>query len=107
MEEWKNFIGNANVDVFNVLKNAIKVAASDHPNEFRTMRDKIVEMLFSCELINYCGGGDMSFKKKSMKVSCEVQDEMTDKVLRIKAILDKSKIDDESKNSRVELPLME
>nr|GEY30279.1 transcription elongation factor, TFIIS/CRSP70 [Tanacetum cinerariifolium] len=67
------------------------------------MRDKIVEMLFSCELINYCGGGDMSFKKKSMKVSCEVQDEMTDKVLRIKAILDKSKIDDESKNSRAQV----
>nr|GEV00955.1 hypothetical protein [Tanacetum cinerariifolium] len=71
--------GNANVDVFDVLKNAIKVAASDHPNEFRTMRNKIAEMLFSRELINYCGGGDMSFKKQSMNVSCEVQDETTDK----------------------------
>ncbi|GJV94949.1 hypothetical protein Tco_1546526 [Tanacetum coccineum] len=96
MEEWKSFIGNANVDIFDVLKNTIKVAASDHPNEFRTMRDKIAEMLFSRELINYCGGGDM-FKKQSMNVSCEVQDETIDKVLRIKAILDKSKIDDESK----------
>ncbi|GJW90410.1 hypothetical protein Tco_0167963 [Tanacetum coccineum] len=96
MEEWKSFIANANVDIFDVLKNAIKVAASDHPNEFRTMRDKIAEMLFSRELINYCGGGDM-FKKQSMNVSCEVQDETIDKVLRIKAILDKSKIDDESK----------
>ncbi|GKE09110.1 hypothetical protein Tco_1412661, partial [Tanacetum coccineum] len=96
MEEWKSFIASANVDIFDVLKNAIKVAASDHPNEFRTMRDKIAEMLFSRELINYCGGGDM-FKKQSMNVSCEVQDETIDKVLRIKAILDKSKIDDESK----------
>nr|GFB50460.1 transcription elongation factor, TFIIS/CRSP70 [Tanacetum cinerariifolium] len=79
MEEWKNFIGNANVDVLDVLKNATKVAASDHPYEFRTMRDKIAEMLFSRELINYCGG----------------------------AILDKSKIIGETKNSHVELPLME
>nr|GFA19599.1 transcription elongation factor, TFIIS/CRSP70 [Tanacetum cinerariifolium] len=70
------------------------------------MRDKIAEMLFSRELNNYCGGGDMSFKKQSMNVSCEVQDEMTDKVLRIKAILDKSKINGETKTSRVELPLM-
>ncbi|GKA69970.1 hypothetical protein Tco_0776034 [Tanacetum coccineum] len=66
MEEWKSFIANANVDIFDVLKNAIKVAASDHPNEFRTMRDKIAEMLFSRELINYCGGGDM-FKKQSIE----------------------------------------
>nr|GEX50575.1 putative reverse transcriptase domain-containing protein [Tanacetum cinerariifolium] len=107
MEEWKNFIGNANVDVFDVLKNVIKVAASDHPNEFRTMRDKIAEMLFSRDLINYRGEGDMSFKKQSMNVCCEVQDETTDKVLLIKAILDKSKINGETKNSRVELPLME
>ena len=46
MDEWKNYIGNANVDIFDVLKNAIKVAASDHPNEFQTMRDKIAEMLY-------------------------------------------------------------
>ncbi|PWA55061.1 Transcription elongation factor, TFIIS/CRSP70 [Artemisia annua] len=92
MDEWKNYIGNANVDIFDVLKNAIKVAASDHPNEFRTMRDKIAEMLYSRELINY-GGGDM-LKKQSMHVSCEAEDEKMNEVLRIKAILDKDRHDE-------------
>ncbi|GKD17928.1 hypothetical protein Tco_1207086 [Tanacetum coccineum] len=43
MDEWINYLKNTNEDVFEIIKNLIKIAAIDHPNEFREKRDKLAE----------------------------------------------------------------
>ncbi|XP_024965164.1 probable mediator of RNA polymerase II transcription subunit 26a, partial [Cynara cardunculus var. scolymus] len=115
MEEWRNYLRSGNADIFEIIERAIMVAASDHPMEFRMKRDKIVQTLFSCELINHVEEGNIDCKEK-MKMSGDVvknhlwdtishgdtqetlvhehdqETEMVtdDEVLRIKEILDKS-----------------
>ncbi|PWA55059.1 Transcription elongation factor, TFIIS/CRSP70 [Artemisia annua] len=71
MDEWINYLKNTNEDVFEIIKNLIKVAAIDHPNEFREKRDKLAEALFTCELIS-------------------AEDNGVAEVLRIKEVLEKS-----------------
>nr|XP_043623698.1 probable mediator of RNA polymerase II transcription subunit 26a [Erigeron canadensis] len=39
---------NNNVDIFEFIKKAITVAATDYPTEFRQNKDKIFETLYSC-----------------------------------------------------------
>lgn len=50
LDGWRNYFRTANSDVFDIIENAIKVAASDCPKEFRVRRDRIAETLFSCKL---------------------------------------------------------
>ncbi|MQM14726.1 hypothetical protein Taro_047661 [Colocasia esculenta] len=50
LDYWRKFLGSANSDIFDVIENAILVAATDYPKEFRSRRDRIAERLFSCQL---------------------------------------------------------
>ncbi|KAI3709005.1 hypothetical protein L2E82_38682 [Cichorium intybus] len=49
--EWRNYLQNGNGDIFEILKRAIMVAASDHPTEFQIRRHNIAQTLLSGELI--------------------------------------------------------
>ncbi|OAY40189.1 probable mediator of RNA polymerase II transcription subunit 26b isoform X2 [Manihot esculenta] len=53
LEYWRNYFRTANCDIFRVIDNAIIVAASDCPKEFRLRRDRIAERLF-CYRLTRC-----------------------------------------------------
>lgn len=55
LEYWRNYFRTANCDIFRVIDNAIIVAASDCPKEFRLRRDRIAERLF-CYRLTRCSG---------------------------------------------------
>ncbi|XP_057983424.1 probable mediator of RNA polymerase II transcription subunit 26b [Malania oleifera] len=55
LDRWRNYFRSANADIFEIIENAIAVAASDCPKEFRQRRDRIAERLFSCKLTQ-CSG---------------------------------------------------
>ncbi|XP_027351740.1 probable mediator of RNA polymerase II transcription subunit 26b [Abrus precatorius] len=55
LDQWRNYFGSANCDIFDIIDHAIMVAASDCPKEFRVRRDAIAERLFSCRLTRCLG----------------------------------------------------
>ncbi|XP_057461901.1 probable mediator of RNA polymerase II transcription subunit 26b [Actinidia eriantha] len=50
LDNWRNYFRTSNSDIFDIIEQAILVAASDCPQEFRLRRDKIAVTLFSCKL---------------------------------------------------------
>lgn len=50
LDYWRKFFRSANSDIFEVIEQAIVVAAADCPKEFRSRRDQIAEKLFTCRL---------------------------------------------------------
>ncbi|KAF6150204.1 hypothetical protein GIB67_023159 [Kingdonia uniflora] len=48
IDKWRNYFESADGDIFEVIKQAVVVAALDHPKEFKLERDGIAEKLFSC-----------------------------------------------------------
>ncbi|KAI3709002.1 hypothetical protein L2E82_38678 [Cichorium intybus] len=90
MENWRNNLRNEKGDIFEIIKNAIMVAASDHPVEFQTKRHKIARSLFSGELI--MPSGFDKCKKESSKVTHETEDEtkIVGEVLTMNTNLDNS-----------------
>lgn len=50
LDYWRKFFRSANSDIFEVIEQAIVVAAVDCPKEFRSRRDRIAEKLFTCRL---------------------------------------------------------
>ncbi|CAL9775649.1 unnamed protein product [Musa acuminata subsp. burmannicoides] len=57
VDYWRKFFRSANSDIFEVIEQAILVAASDCPRKFRSRRDQIVEKLFAA-LLPRCFGCD-------------------------------------------------
>ncbi|URE28405.1 hypothetical protein MUK42_36227 [Musa troglodytarum] len=57
VDYWRKFFRSANSDIFEVIEQAILVAASDCPRQFRSRRDQIVEKLFAA-LLPRCFGCD-------------------------------------------------
>ncbi|MED6203994.1 hypothetical protein PIB30_005001 [Stylosanthes scabra] len=55
LDHWRSYFKKSNSDIFSIIDNAIMVAASDCPMEFRLRRDAIAERLFSCRLSRCCG----------------------------------------------------
>ncbi|XP_042400786.1 probable mediator of RNA polymerase II transcription subunit 26c [Zingiber officinale] len=48
LDHWRGFFRVAgDSDIFDVIRQAIRVAASDHPDEFKSRRDEIAQMLFA------------------------------------------------------------
>ncbi|KAL7593135.1 hypothetical protein Lser_V15G33588 [Lactuca serriola] len=94
-EDWRNFSWNTKGDIFEIIKRAIMVAASDHPTEFRTRRHEIVRTLFSSEFM-MCTGCDNG-KKHSPKMSKQTEEtKIIGEDLMMKDILDKSADESES-----------
>ncbi|KAI3935985.1 hypothetical protein MKX01_021936 [Papaver californicum] len=59
---WRKYFQSANTDIFDVIENAIVVAASDCPKEFRNRRDRIAEKLFTCRLSRCLGCDHVELK---------------------------------------------
>jgi len=57
VDEWREYFVSANSDIFEIIENAIVVAATDCPKEFRVKRDAIAERLF-CSRLTRCAGCD-------------------------------------------------
>ncbi|KAK1262241.1 putative mediator of RNA polymerase II transcription subunit 26b [Acorus gramineus] len=47
LEDWRDYFRRANTDIFDVIHNAIFIAASDCPGEFQSKRDGLTEKLFT------------------------------------------------------------
>ncbi|GAV61497.1 Med26 domain-containing protein [Cephalotus follicularis] len=53
--QWRNYFRTASSDIFQIIENAIVVAALDCPKEFMLRRDRIAEKLFTCRLTRCLG----------------------------------------------------
>ena len=53
---WRDYFQGVNCSIFEIIENAIIVAATDHPNEFKLQRGQIVEKLYSCQAGTQCCG---------------------------------------------------
>ncbi|CAF1879552.1 BnaC02g02460D [Brassica napus] len=57
LDHWRGYFRRADSDIFQIIDHAIMVAAADSPIKFKTKRDKIAELLFSCRVAR-CNGCD-------------------------------------------------
>ncbi|CAG7891226.1 unnamed protein product [Brassica rapa] len=57
LDHWRDYFRRADSDIFQIIDHAIMVAAADSPIKFKTKRDKIAELLFSCRVAR-CNGCD-------------------------------------------------
>ncbi|EOA30817.1 hypothetical protein CARUB_v10013960mg [Capsella rubella] len=48
LDKWRDYFRRGDSDIFGIIDHAIMVAASDCPKEFKSRRDGIAELLFSC-----------------------------------------------------------
>ncbi|WOL01837.1 putative mediator of RNA polymerase II transcription subunit 26b [Canna indica] len=57
LDYWRKFFRSANSDIFEIIEQAVVVAASDHPQEFRSRRDQMMEKFYTL-LLPRCFGCD-------------------------------------------------
>lgn len=57
LDSWREYFRRGDSDIFGIIDHAIMVAAADCPNKFKSRRDKIAELLFSCR-VSRCTGCD-------------------------------------------------
>ena len=57
LDHWRDYFRRADSDIFQIIDHAIMVAAADSPIKFKSRRDKIAELLFSCRVAR-CNGCD-------------------------------------------------
>ncbi|CAN8259805.1 unnamed protein product [Cochlearia groenlandica] len=57
LESWRDYFRRGDSDIFGIIDYAIMVAAADFPSEFKSRRDGIAELLFSCG-VSRCIGCD-------------------------------------------------
>ncbi|KAL3715704.1 hypothetical protein ACJRO7_007444 [Eucalyptus globulus] len=120
LDYWRAFFRGTNADVFEFIDNAIAVAAHDLPDDFRSRRGRIMERLYSCETgrhapseeseANGDSGVDVEQEAVGMdKESCcscgearafadetDERSRVFGEVLRIKQVLDKSRLESAS-----------
>lgn len=53
---WRDYFQGVNCSIFEIIKNAIIVAVTDHPKEFKLQRGQIIEKLYSCQAGTQCCG---------------------------------------------------
>ncbi|KAI9121385.1 hypothetical protein K1719_008418 [Acacia pycnantha] len=54
IEEWRKYFERGNCSIYQIINNAIRVAALDQPEEFKLRRNKILERLYSCQFTGNC-----------------------------------------------------
>ncbi|KAL9263451.1 putative mediator of RNA polymerase II transcription subunit 26b [Drosera capensis] len=59
IDHWREFFSSANCGIFDIIEKAIMVAACDHPNELRSKRDSLAELLFTCNPTRRCNRCDL------------------------------------------------
>ncbi|XP_033145069.1 probable mediator of RNA polymerase II transcription subunit 26b isoform X5 [Brassica rapa] len=55
LDRWRDYFRRGGSDIFEIIDHAIMVAATDCPNKFKSRRDRIAELLFSCR-VTRCNG---------------------------------------------------
>ncbi|KAF8098849.1 hypothetical protein N665_0257s0059 [Sinapis alba] len=93
LDTWRDYFQHGDSDIFGIIEHAIMVAATDSPEELKTRRDTIVELLFSCPL-SRCIGCHQPVETVGVDSGGHEEDEMklnvnqiVDEVMRIKDIL--------------------
>ncbi|XP_072060426.1 probable mediator of RNA polymerase II transcription subunit 26b [Arachis hypogaea] len=76
-QEWKKYFEGAECNIFDVIHNAIDVAALDYPKMFKHRRSKIMEKLYSvlqvCETYHYSNNN-----VKGDKIECANSNKLLD-----------------------------
>ncbi|KAL0803721.1 hypothetical protein Bca101_096211 [Brassica carinata] len=105
-DTWRDYFRRGDSDIFGIIEHAIMVADTDSPEELRSRRDTIVELLFSCQGsrcigcdqpdLSKSGDNETNNGRKTMDTDdgAHEEDEMklnnsqiVDEVMRIKDIL--------------------
>ncbi|KAL0709212.1 hypothetical protein Bca4012_016190 [Brassica carinata] len=55
LDRWRDYFRRGDSDIFEIIDHAIMVAATDCPIKFKSRRDKIAELLFSCRVTRCTG----------------------------------------------------
>lgn len=55
LDFWRNYFQGVNSTIFEIIDNAIIVAATDHPKEFKLQMGQIAEKLYWCHWNRCCG----------------------------------------------------
>ncbi|CAN7004763.1 hypothetical protein IGI04_008941 [Brassica rapa subsp. trilocularis] len=55
LDRWRDYFRRGGSDIFEIIDHAIMVAATDCPNKFKSRRDRIAELLFSCRVTRCTG----------------------------------------------------
>lgn len=101
LDTWRDYFLRGDYDIFGIIEHAIMVAATDSPEEFKSRRDTIIKLLFSCQGSNNIGCDELSkaddketsndgktndeaHEEGEMKLK---NSEIVDEVMRIKDIL--------------------
>uniref|UniRef100_A0A7N0VDH5 TFIIS N-terminal domain-containing protein n=1 Tax=Kalanchoe fedtschenkoi TaxID=63787 RepID=A0A7N0VDH5_KALFE len=81
-DTWRAYFQAAKCDIFEIIENGIRVAASDHPGEFRRRRGQMVEYMFSCRFCK-CQGCEKCVNnspvddketEKGVNMECRLED---------------------------------
>ncbi|XP_054801552.1 probable mediator of RNA polymerase II transcription subunit 26a [Prosopis cineraria] len=54
LEQWREYFESGNCSIYQIIFNAIRVAALDDPQEFKLRRKRIAERLYSCQFTGSC-----------------------------------------------------
>ncbi|KAL1187877.1 putative mediator of RNA polymerase II transcription subunit 26a [Cardamine amara subsp. amara] len=57
LDKWRDYFRRGDSDIYGIIDHAIMVAATDCPKEFKSKRDRIAELLYSCKM-SHCIGCD-------------------------------------------------
>ena len=106
LDTWRDYFRRGDSDIFGIIEHAIMVADTDSPEELRSRRHTIVELLFSCQGsrcigcdqpdLSKSGDNETNNGRKTMDTDdgAHEEDEMklnnsqiVDEVMRIKDIL--------------------
>lgn len=116
LDEWRDYFLTANSDIFDIIEGAIKVAAVDCPKEFKSSRDRIAELLFSCKVTKCSGcdnlelavpndGGDRQMQKEVRKNELvretEVEAVRSTKESKVNSSGDEEDADHDAENIRI------
>lgn len=106
LDTWRDYFRRGDSDIFGIIEHAIMVAAADSPEEFKSRREAITELLFSRQVsrcigcdqpdLSKAGDNEANNGRKTVETDDGGQeedemklnvDQIVDEVMRIKDIL--------------------
>ncbi|KAH0723319.1 hypothetical protein KY289_006363 [Solanum tuberosum] len=103
LRQWRAYFRSSNLDIFYIIASALRVAAIDHPKEFKLRRDGINELLFSiggfdsdkAENVVDVEGDKGKRKCKNKFNDCDVEKRKSESNVEVEALSDE--IEEESR----------
>ncbi|KAJ0263756.1 mediator of RNA polymerase II transcription subunit 26a [Hirschfeldia incana] len=93
LDNWRDYFRRGDSDIFGIINHAIILAAADFPNEFKSRREGIAQLLYSRNVIPRCIGCGHEDNNHGRNTVDEEDDtkmnntQIVDEVMRIKDIL--------------------